>query len=269
MNAMPPDPAFRGPTGARVARPARGDTAVARSSGCASSTTGRTGGRARSPPTTTRSRRRSSTSAAGWTRTSTRRCGCRRAAPPRAGRSSATGSTAGRRRRTPGPNLDELHEIVRFFDRWLKGIPNGADEEPAITWFEREYAEPEPFPAALPGRWRAATAYPHPVGRRCATWRFAGGSVPLVGRLGATARGGRRAGGRSLPPPRRPSGRGPPCRGAPADRRTASRATCVRTRRSVRPTPPSRSRTAVEILGVPGSSSTSRSRRRSRRRSCG
>ncbi|HEV7604999.1 MAG TPA: CocE/NonD family hydrolase, partial [Candidatus Limnocylindrales bacterium] len=41
---------------------------------------------------------------------------------------------------TPGPNLDELHEIVRFFDRWLKGIPNGADEEPAIVWFEREYA---------------------------------------------------------------------------------------------------------------------------------
>ena len=28
---------------------------------------------------------------------------------------------------TPGPNLDELHELVRFFDRWLKGIPNGAD----------------------------------------------------------------------------------------------------------------------------------------------
>ena len=73
---------------------------------------------------------------------------------------------------TPGPNLDDLHELVRFFDRWLKGIPNGADEEPAITWFEREYAEPEPFPAAWPGRWRAATAYPHP-----ATWRPSGGSA--------------------------------------------------------------------------------------------
>ena len=30
----------------------------------------------------------------------------------------------------PGPAVDELHEVVRFFDRWLKGIPNGADEEP-------------------------------------------------------------------------------------------------------------------------------------------
>ncbi len=89
---------------------------------------------------------------------------------------------------TPGPNLDELHEMVRFFDRWLKGIPNGADEEPAIVWFEREYAEPEPFPAVLPGRWRAATAYPHPavVGR---TWAFTGGWVPLAGWLVAAADG--------------------------------------------------------------------------------
>ncbi len=83
---------------------------------------------------------------------------------------------------TPGPNLDEMHELVRFFDRWLKGIPNGADAEPAIVWFERDYAEPEPFPASLPGRWRAATAYPHPtVAPR--TWRFTGGTSPLVGTL--------------------------------------------------------------------------------------
>ena len=82
----------------------------------------------------------------------------------------------------PGPNVDELHELVRFFDRWLKGDPNGADPEPAITWFEREYAEPEPFPTALPGRWRAAGAYPHPavVARE---WRFTGGELALAGGL--------------------------------------------------------------------------------------
>jgi hypothetical protein len=87
---------------------------------------------------------------------------------------------------TPGPNVDELHELVRFFDRWLKGIANGADEEAPITWFEREYAEPEPFPASLPGRWRAAGGYPHPAAETRA-WLFDGGSLPLVGRLlGAT-----------------------------------------------------------------------------------
>jgi putative CocE/NonD family hydrolase len=82
----------------------------------------------------------------------------------------------------PGPNIDELYEMVRFFDRWLKGVPNGADEEPAIVWFEREYAEPEPFPDSLPGRWRAATSYPHPAAAP-RTWVFGGGSLPLVGRL--------------------------------------------------------------------------------------
>ncbi len=83
---------------------------------------------------------------------------------------------------TPGPNLDELHEIVRFFDRWLKELPNGADAEPPVVWFEREFAEPEPFPDAWPGRWRAATAYPHPEAEP-REWAFVGGQLPLVGRL--------------------------------------------------------------------------------------
>jgi len=60
----------------------------------------------------------------------------------------------------PGPNIDWLHELVRFFDRYLKGVPNGWDDEPAVVWFEREYAPPEPFPASWPGRWRAAAGYP-------------------------------------------------------------------------------------------------------------
>jgi len=91
---------------------------------------------------------------------------------------------------TPGPNLDEMHEIVRFFDCWLKGIPNGADDEPALVWFEREYAEPDPFPAAWPGRWRAASAYPHPAVETRA-WAFAGGAQPLVGGLEAVEDEGR------------------------------------------------------------------------------
>ncbi len=91
---------------------------------------------------------------------------------------------------TPGPNLDELHEIVRFFDRWLKGSANGADQEPAVVWFEREYAAPEPFPESLPGRWRAAEAFPHPA-VETRTWRFRGGELPLVGRLAEVDGAGR------------------------------------------------------------------------------
>ena len=77
----------------------------------------------------------------------------------------------------PGPNLDWLHEMVRFFDHWLKGEQNGVMEEPALTWFERDFAPPEAFPAHWPGRWRAAAAPPssgvdegapirHPLARR-------------------------------------------------------------------------------------------------------
>ena len=82
----------------------------------------------------------------------------------------------------PGPNLDELHEVARFFDRWLKGERNGLDDEPAVVWFERDYSDPEPFPVAWPGRWRATSAFPHPA-VAAATWWFDAGGLPQVGRL--------------------------------------------------------------------------------------
>ncbi len=82
----------------------------------------------------------------------------------------------------PGPNLDELHEIARFLDRHLRGVDNGWDAEPQSVWFEREFAVPEPFPGQWPGRWRAASAYPHPQ-TTVRSMAFAGGEVPLVGRL--------------------------------------------------------------------------------------
>jgi putative CocE/NonD family hydrolase len=76
----------------------------------------------------------------------------------------------------PGPNLDELHEIARFFDRHLRGIENGWEDEPPVVWFEREYAPPEPFPASSSGRWRAAAAYPHP-GTTTHTWALGEGRL--------------------------------------------------------------------------------------------
>lgn len=60
----------------------------------------------------------------------------------------------------PGPNLDWLHEMVRFFDRYLKGIDNGWDREPPLIWYEHEWAAPEAFPRSWPGRWRAAAGMP-------------------------------------------------------------------------------------------------------------
>ena len=60
----------------------------------------------------------------------------------------------------PGPAVDWLHELVRFFDHHLNGVDNGWADGPAMTWYERTWAVPERFPEAWPGRWRASDAVP-------------------------------------------------------------------------------------------------------------
>ncbi len=82
----------------------------------------------------------------------------------------------------PGPNVDWNHEMVRFFDHWLKGIDNGVMDEPALVAFRHEWAEPEPFPAAWPGEWIAEVAWPPAeLGER--VLHLAPGELPLAGRL--------------------------------------------------------------------------------------
>ncbi|MEW5961700.1 MAG: CocE/NonD family hydrolase, partial [Chloroflexota bacterium] len=60
----------------------------------------------------------------------------------------------------PGPNIDWLHELVRFFDYWLKGIDNGVMDEPPLTLYRQEYTPPEPFPRQVNGAWHSEPAYP-------------------------------------------------------------------------------------------------------------
>jgi putative CocE/NonD family hydrolase len=82
----------------------------------------------------------------------------------------------------PGPNFDWHHELVRFFDRWLKGIDNGVDEEPAFTVFRHQYSEPEAFPAGWPGAWLALPSWPvSDASER--VLHFAAGDLPLLGGL--------------------------------------------------------------------------------------
>lgn len=70
----------------------------------------------------------------------------------------------------PGPNLDWLHEMLRFFAYWLKGDDNGVMEEPPVTLFRRQYTAPEPFPAAMNGEWISAPAFPVPGAREQALY---------------------------------------------------------------------------------------------------
>jgi putative CocE/NonD family hydrolase len=55
----------------------------------------------------------------------------------------------------PGPFVDHVPLMARWWDRWLRDVPNGVDAEPPITVFVRGYAPPQPDAAAWPGRWQA------------------------------------------------------------------------------------------------------------------
>lgn len=62
----------------------------------------------------------------------------------------------------PGPNVDWLHEMVRFFGYWLRDDDGGIMDEPPVTLFRREYTGPEPFPQAQNGEWVSAESFPIP-----------------------------------------------------------------------------------------------------------
>ena len=83
----------------------------------------------------------------------------------------------------PGPNVDWLAAMVAFFDRWLKTGGTDTAGEPALTWFERDYAPPEPFPAGWPGRWRASARYPAATPAEPSSLWLGAGAEPLRGTL--------------------------------------------------------------------------------------
>jgi putative CocE/NonD family hydrolase len=83
----------------------------------------------------------------------------------------------------PGPNVDWHHEMLRFLDHWLLGIDNSVMDEPPLVAFRHEWAEPEPFPASLPGEWIAEAAWPS-ADRVDRVLHLAAGELPLAGRLG-------------------------------------------------------------------------------------
>ncbi len=82
----------------------------------------------------------------------------------------------------PGPNVDWLHEMLRFLDHHLLGLANGVPDDAPLAWFRREWAAPEPYPASWPGSWETAPAFPVP-GTSSRTLFLDAGEVPLDGRL--------------------------------------------------------------------------------------
>jgi uncharacterized protein len=60
----------------------------------------------------------------------------------------------------PGPNIDLVPEMLRWWDRWLKGEDNGIDREPPIAVFAQRSTRPGHTREEMRGEWRYEPAWP-------------------------------------------------------------------------------------------------------------
>jgi hypothetical protein len=60
----------------------------------------------------------------------------------------------------PGPHIDLVPELIRWFSRWLRDERNGIDEEPPIAVFMRRSTRPAPDLADMRGEWRSEPTWP-------------------------------------------------------------------------------------------------------------
>ena len=60
----------------------------------------------------------------------------------------------------PGPHIDLVPELIRWFSRWLRDERNGIDEEPPIAIFVRRSTRPAPDLAEMRGEWRSEPTWP-------------------------------------------------------------------------------------------------------------
>src|SRR5262249_46853538 len=70
----------------------------------------------------------------------------------------------------PGPSVGILDEFVRWWDRWLKGLDNGIDQEPMVVAWMQDPVTPAANLEHRPGRWVAETAWPSPTVAPRALW---------------------------------------------------------------------------------------------------
>jgi predicted acyl esterase len=60
----------------------------------------------------------------------------------------------------PGPHVDLVPELIRWFGRWLRDDRNGIDEEAPVVVFARRSTRPAPDLAEMRGEWRAERTWP-------------------------------------------------------------------------------------------------------------
>ena len=62
----------------------------------------------------------------------------------------------------PGPRVGFLQVALRWWDRWLKGIENGAEDDPAYRVWMMDSDAPNASAPYRPGHWVAEAAWPSP-----------------------------------------------------------------------------------------------------------
>jgi hypothetical protein len=67
---------------------------------------------------------------------------------------------------SPGPQVGFLDEALRWWDRWLKGVANGAEDDPAYRVFMMESEAPDASAPVRAGHWVAENVWPSPRVRR-------------------------------------------------------------------------------------------------------
>ena len=60
----------------------------------------------------------------------------------------------------PGPNIDLVPEMLKWWDHWLKGIDNGVDREPPIVLFAQRSTLPGADRPLVNGSWRYEPTWP-------------------------------------------------------------------------------------------------------------
>ena len=61
-----------------------------------------------------------------------------------------------------GPQIEWRLVAVRWWDRWLKGIQNGIENEPELSVYMRHWYPPDPALKEIPGEWRSEKKWPPP-----------------------------------------------------------------------------------------------------------
>jgi hypothetical protein len=77
-----------------------------------------------------------------------------------------------------GPRIDIQLELLRWWDRWLKGIDNGVEREPRVQIYVQEFEPPLPDRTFIAGGWFAADDLPA-GGEQ--VWHLGNGSLVEVG----------------------------------------------------------------------------------------